>query len=93
MRKRREIEIFSLSFLDVVSCGFGAMIVLLVVVVASEPNTVKQAASDLREQVTQSTVSRETLASEHQALVRELEVKKRQLAQLQARVTALGSDW
>ena len=28
--KRRETEVFSLSFLDVICCGFGAIILLLV---------------------------------------------------------------
>jgi hypothetical protein len=30
-RKRREFEIFSLSFLDVISCGFGAVVLLVLV--------------------------------------------------------------
>ena len=30
--RRREIEGVSLSFLDVISCGFGAIILLLVLV-------------------------------------------------------------
>ena len=29
-RKQRDTEIFSLSFLDVICCGFGAIILLLV---------------------------------------------------------------
>ena len=36
-RRGRDIEVFSLSFLDVVSCGFGAIILLLVIVKISEP--------------------------------------------------------
>lgn len=35
--KRREIEALSLSFLDVVSCGFGALILLLVLTKVFEP--------------------------------------------------------
>ena len=35
-RTRRAVDIFNLSFLDVVSCGFGAIILLLVIVVAVE---------------------------------------------------------
>ena len=31
-RRRREIDIFNMSFLDVVSCGFGAIILLLVII-------------------------------------------------------------
>lgn len=30
-RRRRELEVFSLSFLDVITCGFGAIILLLMI--------------------------------------------------------------
>ena len=31
MKQRRHFDIFSLSFLDVVSCGFGAMVMLILI--------------------------------------------------------------
>ena len=31
-RKKREFEIFNLSFLDVISCAFGALILILLIV-------------------------------------------------------------
>ncbi len=46
-RNRRGIEIFNLSFLDVVSCGFGAIILLLVIVKVSEPRTLAKLSVDL----------------------------------------------
>jgi len=46
-RKKRPFEIFSLSFLDVVSCGFGAIVLLLVIVKIAEPLVVEQANADL----------------------------------------------
>lgn len=91
--RRREIEIFSLSFLDVVSCGFGAMIVLLVVIIATQKQAVEQVRSSVHEQVAASTTTREALAAENQALVRELEARKRALAQLQERLTVLGGEF
>ncbi len=49
MRKiRKPIEIFSLSFLDVVSCGFGAIILLLVISKFSQPVIVEETTIDLR---------------------------------------------
>lgn len=45
--KRRPIEVFSLSFLDIISCGFGAIVLLLVLSLALEPATLEQIASDL----------------------------------------------
>jgi hypothetical protein len=46
-RTRRSVDIFNLSFLDVVSCGFGAIILLLVIVKVSEPHVIEQLAVDL----------------------------------------------
>ena len=94
MRKRRtEVQTFSLSFLDVISCGFGAIILLLVITLAFEPKTIERITSGLRELVSESVASREQLLAEHRALSRELDSKQRELAQLQARLAALGSDW
>ena len=36
-RRRRDIETQSLSFLDAISCGFGAIILLLVISKIFEP--------------------------------------------------------
>jgi hypothetical protein len=92
-KQRSDLETFSLSFLDVIACGFGAMILLLIITLSLEPNRHSEVAGGLREQTAESTASREQLVAEHQALVQELEARKRQLAQLQARLVALGSDW
>ena len=35
--RRRPIEEFSMSFLDVISCGFGAVILLLMITKTVEP--------------------------------------------------------
>ena len=53
MRKRRDIEGISLSFLDVISCGFGALILMLVLTKVFEPvlieETIEQLTSYLAE--------------------------------------------
>ena len=36
-RKRAETDSFTVSFLDVASCGFGAMIILLMIVKPADP--------------------------------------------------------
>ena len=43
MRKksRRDVEVFSLAFLDVICCGFGAIILLLVLVKVGEPRALE----------------------------------------------------
>ena len=37
MSRRRTPEIFGLSFLDVISCGFGAIILLLIITKTVQP--------------------------------------------------------
>lgn len=50
-KKRRAIDIFSLSFLDVVSCGFGAIILLLVISKISEPLVSERITTDLSSRI------------------------------------------
>ena len=42
MRRRREVEVFSLSFLDCICCGFGAIILLLVLSEIGQPAALEQ---------------------------------------------------
>jgi hypothetical protein len=50
-KHRRQVEIFNLSFLDVVSCGFGAIILLLIIVRFGEPVVIEKLSVDLTGQV------------------------------------------
>jgi len=50
--KRREIEGISLSFLDVISCGFGALILLLVLTKVFDPVVIDEDAQDLSQILT-----------------------------------------
>ncbi len=47
-RRRRNIEAYSLSFLDCICCGFGAIILLLVLSKIYEPVVVEEAEQDLQ---------------------------------------------
>ncbi|MEJ2138860.1 MAG: VWA domain-containing protein [Gammaproteobacteria bacterium] len=46
-RKNRETDTFNLSFLDVICCGFGAVILLLVITKIYEPITIEESKADL----------------------------------------------
>jgi hypothetical protein len=48
-RGKREVEAFSLAFLDVISCGFGAIILLLVLSKVYDPTVIEKTDEDLRE--------------------------------------------
>ena len=52
-RQRRTLEIFNISFLDVISCGFGAIILLLVIVKISEPLVIKESETELSSRLQQ----------------------------------------
>jgi hypothetical protein len=48
-RRRRNVEAFSLSFLDCICCGFGAIILLLVLSKIYEPVVVEEADENLKQ--------------------------------------------
>ena len=70
--RRRDTEIFSMSFLDVVSCGFGAVILLLVIALALEPATVVRVMEDLRGSIVERNEARERHVRETLTLSGEL---------------------
>ena len=49
MRRRRNVEAFSLSFLDCICCGFGAIILLLVLSKIYEPVIIEKTQDDLEQ--------------------------------------------
>ncbi len=77
MQARRSIEEFSVSFLDVICCGFGAIILLLMISKTFEPTLLEESQVDLAEQV----LAREAALFEIRGRISEL---RRQLAQSDA---------
>ena len=49
MPRRRNVEAFSLSFLDCICCGFGAIILLLVLSKIYEPVVIEEAEENLEQ--------------------------------------------
>lgn len=90
--RRREAETFSLSFLDVIACGFGAVILLLIITLAFAPISAQEEVEQIKQRAADSKAIREDLIRERQALQRELEEKKRQLARSQAQLAELGAE-
>ena len=91
--RRRNVEFFSMSFLDVVSCGFGAVILLLVVLLAFEPVTVERIMKDLRGLISSAEGSRKELIAHSRKLRRELNAKEASLARIRREFAALEVDW
>lgn len=50
--KRRETEVFSLSFLDCICCGFGAVLLVFLLTVTSKTSVDKSVVDDVRKQLT-----------------------------------------
>ena len=48
-KRRRKVEAFSLSFLDCICCGFGAIILLLVISKIYEPVVIEEAENNLEQ--------------------------------------------
>ncbi|NOQ47120.1 MAG: VWA domain-containing protein, partial [Desulfobulbaceae bacterium] len=82
MRKqRRTITVFSLSFLDVVSCGFGAIILLLVISKISEPMVIEKMSVDLTGLVAKLEQEIHEIRGETSVLNRELTATQTQLSE------------
>lgn len=93
MRKgRREIEVFSLSFLDVVSCGFGAIILLLVISRFSEPTVIEKISVDLSGQVTELEEQLHEIRGQTDILNRELTIRQEQLSKEEEKIARLQGE-
>jgi len=94
MKKRRVTEIFSLSFLDIITCGFGAIILLLVItktggsassIEASPDRTDNGLVRNLQEQLFE-------IRGETNILNRDLTDAKEQLSERKERIARLQRD-
>ena len=91
-RKRRDVDIFNMSFLDVVSCGFGAIILLLVIIQISEPRVIEQLAVDLTGLVERLELEIYEIRGETTVLNRDLTEKQEQLSEHREKLARLKGD-
>ena len=92
LKRSRETESFTVSFLDVASCGFGAMIILLMLAKPSQPSPLEVAEaapaaiiSELQEQLFE-------VRGETRVVNRDLNAKQEQLSSIKERVARLRRD-
>ena len=90
--RRRDIEIFSLSFLDCICCGFGAIILLFVLSKFAQPLIIEEVREDLQSVVAR--LEEELLEIRGQTVVlnRDMEAKKEQLSEEKIRLARLQGD-
>ena len=91
-RPRRDIEVFSLSFLDCICCGFGAIILLLTLVKMGEPRAIEQAREDLKKRIARLQEELYEIRGETDILSRELVGKREQLSRDTVAVARLQGD-
>jgi hypothetical protein len=91
-RRRRQVDIFNLSFLDVVSCGFGAIILLLVIIKISEPHVIERLAVDLTGLVQRLEAELFEIRGDTTVLNRELLGKQQQLSEVREKLARLKGD-
>lgn len=87
--RRRQSEIFNLSFLDVISCGFGAIILLLVISKISEPRVIEQTNVDLSGLVVRLEGELHEIRGETQILNRQLIARQQQLSEHKEKLARL----
>lgn len=92
LRKNRDTDSFTVSFLDVASCGFGAMIILLMITKSSTPTTIEYIEAPPEGVVAELQEQLFTVRGETRILNRELNAKHEQLSAMKDRVARLRRD-
>jgi hypothetical protein len=92
MRRRREVEVFSLSFLDCICCGFGAIILLLVLSEIGQPAELEKSRKHLGGEVRLLEEQLNTLRGQTDELNRELQGSRETLERERGRLTNLAGD-
>ena len=90
--KRREFEVFTLSFLDCICCGFGAIILLLVLTDIGQPIVIERSEKDLKQQILDLQSQLFDLRGETDVLDRELQGRMKVLTVEQQKAAALAGD-
>ena len=89
MRERRAAEEFSLSFLDVICCGFGAVILLLMITKTVQPQIIEASAVNLEGRIAALQEQLFELRGETHILNRDLNAKHEQLSENEERIAIL----
>jgi hypothetical protein len=90
--KRREFEVFTLSFLDCICCGFGAIILLLVLTDVGQPIVIERSEKDLKGQIDALQRQLFDLRGETDILNRELQGRIKEKDSEQSKAAVLAGD-
>jgi len=91
-KRRRNIDIFSLSFLDCICCGFGAIILLFVLSKFAEPVVIEEIKENMQAEIVRLEKERFEIRGDTRILNRELTSKKEQLSIDKKRLARFQGD-
>ncbi|MGI9299644.1 MAG: VWA domain-containing protein [Luminiphilus sp.] len=89
MRSRRPAPEISLSFLDVICCGFGAVILLLMITKTVEPQVLEESTVIAEGKVSELTEQLFEIRGETKILNRELVAKREQISEFETQIAIL----
>ena len=89
MRQRRTAAEFSISFLDVICCGFGAVILLLMITKTVQPQILEKSAVVAEGRVAKLTEQLFEIRGETEILNRDLDSKREQISAYKERIAIL----
>ena len=89
MPARRAPAEFSLSFLDVICCGFGAVILLLMITKTVQPQVIEQVMVDAESAMAELTEQLFEIRGETTILDRDLNVKREQISEYEEKIAIL----
>lgn len=90
--RRRTLDPFSLSFLDCICCGFGAIILLLTLTRMKEPAAIEEARQELDGQIARLEEELHEIRGQSEVIERELRGRREQLSQERDGVARLQGD-
>ncbi len=91
-RRRRAVEAFSISFLDVICCAFGAIILVFVLSKTAEPRVLEEIRADLKGVVADLSKQIFEIRGDTQLLNRQLNSRREQVSDIKQRLARLLGD-
>jgi hypothetical protein len=92
VKRRRDPQVFSLSFLDCICCGFGAVILLLVLSKTSEPVVLERSTAELLAIIAKLEEERFEIVGDTKVLEREVTTAREQLSEVIEKIARLQGD-
>jgi archaellum component FlaC len=92
MSRRRSVEVFSLSFLDCICCGFGAMILMLVLTDYTRPVKIEESRVNLQAQLKNLQQQLQIIQGESDDLERQLQGRADKLQRERHKLEHLSGD-